>query len=252
MLKYIQMKNVAAILLTILILLPAFSLSAFNNTDEPVIKRDRKFTGSALYGFMNGGSDLYLEYGFKELRAIEVVYKGEEFTVEIYTMPTPEDAFGIYSLHTFSAIVKDTISSFDCHSKNQLQTVTGSNYISIVYEKSNTGVNPGAVELLNYFTRTFEKTPVSIPEIVTKIAPPSSGVLKYIRGPLAIMNSYGELDDIMSGIDSYKMWVNQEKATGRRFSILFYNNETFTNILKERVPATKIINSGKDYFVFEF
>ncbi len=230
----------------------SLTLSFANVPDEQVVKRERKFTGSALYGFMNGGSDLYLEYGFKELRALEVGYKGEDYSIEIYLMPTPEDAFGIYSLHTFSSVVSDTINRFDCHSKNQLQTVVGSNYISIVYDKSCDGVKQGAVELLGIYTGNIDKTPVNIPEIVTGIAPPASGVLKYLRGPLAIMNSYGELESVVSGIKDYRIWINKDKTTGKRIATLFYNNQNLSDLLKERVSATKIIASGKDYFVFEF
>lgn len=235
-----------------LLLAGSFALTFAQNSDEPVVKRERKFTGSALYGFMNGGSDLYLEYGFKELKAIEVVYKGEEYSVEIYLMPTPEDAFGIYSLHTFSSVVTDTIGRFDCHSKNQLQTVVGSNYMSIVYENSCNGVKQGAVELLRRYTQNMDRTPVTIPELVTGIAPPESGVLKYLRGPLAIMNSFGELENIVSGIDKYRIWVNRDRGNGKRIAILFFENQMVPDLLKERVSASKIIGSGKDYFVFEF
>ncbi|MHC1780316.1 MAG: DUF6599 family protein [Bacteroidales bacterium] len=252
MLNFQQLFKRVSATIVFLLWAGSFGLSFAEGSDEPVVKRERKFTGSALYGFMNGGSDLYLEYGFKELRAIEVVYKDEDYSIEIYSMPTPEDAFGIYSLHTFSSVVSDTIGRFDCHSKNQLQTVVGSCYISIVYEKSCDGVKPGAVELLRLYTQNVDKTPVKIPEIVSGIAPPASGVLKYLKGPLAIMNSFGELDSIVSEIDDYRIWVNRELSTGRRVATLFFDNQKVPDLLKERVSATKIIASGKDFFVFEF
>ena len=69
--------------------------------DVPEIKNERVFKGKALYGFMNGGSDLFLEYGFEELYVSDVKFKGSEFAVEVYMMPSPEDAYGIYSQHTF-------------------------------------------------------------------------------------------------------------------------------------------------------
>ena len=50
---------------------------------------------------MNGGADQFLEYGVSKLVTRDVVYKGNEYTIDIYDMPTPEDAFGIYSLHIF-------------------------------------------------------------------------------------------------------------------------------------------------------
>src|SRR5215469_7216798 len=98
------------------------------------IKNERTFAGSALYGFMNGGADLYYEYGFKELVSREIVFKGEEFTVDIYTMETPLDAFGIYSIHAYKCLRADSLGRFDCQSKYQLQAVDGNDYVSIVFQ----------------------------------------------------------------------------------------------------------------------
>ena len=60
--------------------------------DGVQVKRERVFTGSGLYGFMNGGAEQFLEYGVSRLTARDVVYKGEDYTLEIYEMPSPEDA----------------------------------------------------------------------------------------------------------------------------------------------------------------
>ena len=56
------------------------------------VKRERVFTGEGLYGYMNGGADLYLEYGVYKLTARDLIYKGEEYMLEIYELPSPEDA----------------------------------------------------------------------------------------------------------------------------------------------------------------
>ena len=75
----------------------------------PEVKRERVFTGTGLYGFMNGGADQFLEYGVSKLVTRDVVYKGNEYTIDIYDMPTAEDAFGIYSLHIFKCSFYDKI-----------------------------------------------------------------------------------------------------------------------------------------------
>lgn len=48
--------------------------------DGVQVKRERVFTGSGLYGFMNGGAEQFLEYGVSRLTARDVVYKGEDYT----------------------------------------------------------------------------------------------------------------------------------------------------------------------------
>lgn len=105
-----------------LLLVPALTAA-----QEVEVKRERTFTGSGLYGFMNGGAEQFLEYGVSRLVARDVVYEGQEYTIEIYDMPTPEDAFGIYSLHVFRCQRADTLACIDCLSPYQLQAVAGIN-----------------------------------------------------------------------------------------------------------------------------
>lgn len=94
----------------LLLLLP---LLAWGQQDVEV-KRERIFTGTGLYGFMNGGAEQFLEYGVTRLTARDVVYKGENYSVEIYEMPSAEDAFGIYSLHIFKCQRADMLGCIDC------------------------------------------------------------------------------------------------------------------------------------------
>lgn len=98
--------------------------------------KDRTFVGKALYGYMNGGSDEYYEYGFQCLRVVTLVSGGFEYTVEIFRMDGAENAFGIYSQHTFKPLRTDALpeADHDCLSKYQLQAVKGGDYISIVFE----------------------------------------------------------------------------------------------------------------------
>lgn len=51
-------------------------IPAFLAAQEVEVKREREFTGSGLYGFMNGGAEQFLEYGVSKLVARDVVYEG--------------------------------------------------------------------------------------------------------------------------------------------------------------------------------
>ncbi len=55
------------------------------------------FAGEGLYEHIDGGADIYLEYGFDEL-AIQKYNKGNEaVSLEVYRMSDPAAAFGIYT-----------------------------------------------------------------------------------------------------------------------------------------------------------
>jgi hypothetical protein len=58
------------------------------------------YTKEGLYGYMDGGAEIVLPYGFRELSVVRFVpATGEtrELVLEIYRMASGEDAFGLYS-----------------------------------------------------------------------------------------------------------------------------------------------------------
>ena len=65
--------------LTFLSLLPLFSVG--QTLSDITIEKERTFVGTGLYGFMNGGSDLYLEYGFEKLTTRDIKYKEEKLDI---------------------------------------------------------------------------------------------------------------------------------------------------------------------------
>jgi hypothetical protein len=62
----------------------------------------RAFTKDSLYGYVDGGAEIFLEYGFRNLWVFEFVPDkpaagGKEITLELYQMSSPAAAFGIFS-----------------------------------------------------------------------------------------------------------------------------------------------------------
>ncbi|HBG24517.1 MAG: hypothetical protein A2X17_03390 [Bacteroidetes bacterium GWF2_41_61] len=238
------------------IVLLIVTLTLFKSVDslcaqELQVTRERTFTGTALYGFMNGGSDLYLEYDFKELRALEVTYKGEQYTIEIYKMPTPEDAFGIYSLHTFRCSCVDTLSMFNCFSPYQMQAVIGDIYFSIVYENSAVRFKKEAVELLAIYSKGLERREPTFPAEISTINP-VSGRVKYIRGKLALVNGAPGLCSLLEGVSDYKLWVAEKGLNNRNLAVIYLKNSNHLTLLKEILPASSIVSCDEDCIRFEF
>lgn len=58
------------------------------------------YTKEGLYGYMDGGAEIVLPYGFRELsvgRFVPAAGEARELVLEIYRMASGEDAFGLYS-----------------------------------------------------------------------------------------------------------------------------------------------------------
>jgi hypothetical protein len=67
------------------------------------IKKDgeaRFYQGNKLFDYMDGGAELYNEYGFEQACVQRYKAKQAEVTVEIYQMDTSTHAYGVYTFDT--------------------------------------------------------------------------------------------------------------------------------------------------------
>lgn len=94
--------------------------------------QSRTFTESSLYGYIDGGAELYLEYGFDTLVVTELVYQGRDIKVEAYRMKDTEAAFGIFSVSRFRCNGGARLTRYICRSAYQLQFSKGPFYVSII------------------------------------------------------------------------------------------------------------------------
>lgn len=62
------------------------------------------YKGGDLYLYINGGAEIYHEYGFKQVVLQDYVNShGKSLSLEIFEMGSPESAFGIYTFKTSPA-----------------------------------------------------------------------------------------------------------------------------------------------------
>ena len=214
------------------------------------IKNERVFTGTALYGFMNGGADLYYEYGFQELISREIAYKGEDFTVDTYTMDTPLNAFGIYSILTYKCIRADSLGCFDCLSKYQLQAVDGNAYVSIVFQSGSNAARKSADELYRMLVNDG-KNSIRIPGQFMYLVNSYSGTLKYMRGKLGINNVEPALLDLLEDIGHYEIWLAETSENKDRLALFFLQDSKNCNLLQKRIPKEKIIRRGEKFVMIK-
>jgi hypothetical protein len=216
------------------------------SAQEVEVKRERVFTGTGLYGFMNGGADLYMEYGVKNLTVRDVVFEGDDYTVEIYEMPSQEDAFGIYSLHTFKCQRADTLGCLDCLSPYQLQAVSGNKYVSVVFPSGSRVAMAKADEVIRkYVSMDSGENPV-IPEVLT-LEPPYSGRLKYLRGSLSVSTANFALSALLEGIPYTGIWYASERRSPDYCALILLPDNQNVEQLKKKFPPANILKSGNTF-----
>ena len=212
---------------------------------NPEIKRERVFTGDGLYGFMNGGADLYLEYGCQSLVNRDLVYQGESFTVDIYEMPCWEDAYGIYSMHIFRCQQADTLESVNCFSPYQLQAVVDNFYVSIVFPSGSTKAQQLAGELIPLYVSPHRSF---LPDIPKEIAPspPFSGVVKYLRGTLSVSHASRDLTALLKNTVYRGVWFSADRTTQTYTAAILFSSSDEKEKLKQMIPESDILRSDED------
>ena len=214
------------------------------------VKNERTFTGTALYGFMNGGADLYYEYGFKELISREITYKDETFTVDLYTMDTPANSFGIYSIHAYKCLRADSLGRFDCQSKYQLQAVDGNTYVSIVFQSGSYAARKKADELYRIYV-VDGKAGISIPKQLSHMVGTCSGTVKYMKGKLGVNNVQSTLTELLEGIDGYEIWYVDQAVEKGNIVLFLLQQSKDCSLLQKRIPKGNIIRKGEKFVLMK-
>ncbi|MDH6311710.1 hypothetical protein M2137_000469 [Parabacteroides sp. PFB2-10] len=206
------------------------------------VVRERVFTGQGLYGFMNGGADLFLEYGVERLTNRDVEWNGESYTIDIYEMPTPEDAFGIYSMQVFRCQEADQGGGINCLSPYQWLGVIGNRYVSVVFPSGSEAALKGVSGLIAHY---FPETDSDLPAFPEKwqAESPFSGVLKYARGSISLSNISKDLSGRLKELAYKGVWFRKGgEEDSYEASVCCDNREQCEAILAKLDP-TMVIDS---------
>ena len=216
------------------------------NEDEISLTRERTFVGTGLYGFMNGGADLFLEYGVQKLVTRDFVYQEEEYTLDIYEMPTPEDAFGIYSMHVFKCTQTDVGNEINCLSPYQLQAVIGNCYITLVFASNSERARMNANGLIRHYTAGIEKKYISLPEELPANLS-FSGVLKFLRGPISLSNAQFSLTTLLKDVSFDGIWLFPSEKEGESQAFIFFDTADTMIAVREKVSPSDRISSDSTW-----
>lgn len=143
------------------------------------------YIGGGLFGYINGGAEIFHEYNFEELWLARYSDGGEgEITLEVYRMKTPEEAFGIFSVKR-SGQEKNSpkISSINWVTAAQINLAKGPFYVNITAFDTPAGI----LEDFAGFVEAKIKGESAIPPLLSLFPrshqAPNSG--RFIQGQLA-------------------------------------------------------------------
>jgi len=220
------------------------------------------YEAESLFSYINGGADVYLEYGFDEVGSCNYINENEEtIHAEIYRMKSSDAAYGIFTMNSSKSGIPVELGSqamdydyyldiwkdnfyfrFTSNQKSEELKAWIRKIALIVIEKT---PNEGGKPLLHRVFDGFD----SLKEI------------KYVKGKIALGNVYrfghgtiagfsdgivGRTDEFMIFVFAYenekecKEWVAAAKGKmqmNKRFSNFALNDEGFTLTDKSGSPV---------------
>ena len=207
------------------------------------LAQSRTFTETSLYGYIDGGAELYLEYGFDTLLVTELVIEGNDIKAEVYRMKDPEAAFGIFSVSRFRCNGGAKLTEHICRSAYQLQFCKGPYYVSIINDTGSADDQKLSGDLARLLIDNIAEPPFDPGSFYTGVLDEETmrGAV-LVRGPLGIYNGIPVLSDKLGKATGYSALLIRQGADTIA-SLWFKNDFAAEQFLRAAKLQT---GSGKD------
>lgn len=191
--------SIIAVLASILICPTAFAFrdrpeSIENRLPDPASIRPWKadgplktYRGENLYEYINGGAEIFYEYGFIQLAAQTYRLDDRSITVEIYEMEHPKAAFGIYSVQRNPEMPPLEVGDAGTGSETMVSFCRERFYVLIASGVPDNGAGKAMVRMARAVSRRIGKS--SNPPVLIQVLPEPfliSGSEGYVAGLLGL------------------------------------------------------------------
>ncbi len=224
---------VAALLLALIPLKPATAAEGppkFIPGDLPgaIVAREQTFEGKALYGYIDGGAELYFEYGFRRAVVQEIVSETLHVHLEIFEMISGESAAGIFSVTSRGCAPDRILWSFTCASRFHAQEARGRYYVRAANVSGAPAESSLTASIVGLVASKIKDSAYSPPTLFLDSLF-LSGQRSFIlaRGPLGLENGLDEWRDIGEAVGKFSLSVLvQESGTiETKIGLLEYGSE---------------------------
>jgi len=220
------------------------ALSGMNGVESA---QNRTFTEASLYGYINGGAELYLEYGFDTLLVTEMVIDGSDIKAEVYRMKDAEAAFGIFSVSRFRCNGGPKLTEHLCRSAYQLQFCKGPFYVSIINDTGSEADQKRSSDLATLIIENIAEPPFDPGNFYSDAVDEETmrGAV-LVRGPLGIYNGIPALYDRLGTASEYSALLirhGRDTVASLRFRTDSSAEEFLRKIKISQGPAAGAVSS---------
>jgi hypothetical protein len=193
-------------------LLPAESaVPRWKKTGAP-----RVFTKADLYGYIDGGAELFLEFGFDQLTLQKYANGSNVMAVEIYRMVDPVASTGIYLMKCGKETRDASFKARHTLNRHQLMFVRDRYYVTINNLSGAEGMAPAILEFGAAVASALpaDRLPPALGLVPAQDQVP--GTLRLVRGPFGLQSIYtlGDGDILQMGGKVAGAAANYKDALG--------------------------------------
>jgi len=155
-------------------------------SDWSKVQEPQVFRTGHLYDYIDGGAELYEEFGVVQLTVHQYRKAQDELELLVYEMESPESALGIYLMQAGTERPIAGIKARNSGSTSQISAVRGNSYVQITSLNSSPDVRTPMVNLANW---ALDPVPDEKPVALFSLLPRDSlifGSERIFHGPLGL------------------------------------------------------------------
>jgi len=208
----------------------------------------RLYAGDDLFIYINGGAEIYHEYGFVSVIAKEYADgDGRKINLEIFEMDDARSAYGIYSFKRSSDGERLQIGSEAALEDYYLNFWKGHHLVTLIgFDESE--------QTVNGLRQIAQAVAARIPKIDAGAQPPADllshvagedfmhGSIRYIEGALALYNSYPFFTE---NVFAFNEALCAERLSGER--VFLFDFGTCKRCLEEMPPIEEKFRNTSKY-----
>ncbi|MDH7514294.1 MAG: hypothetical protein QHI48_00260 [Bacteroidota bacterium] len=216
------------------------------------------YEGKELFGYIDGGAELYLEFGFERAEVQRWVFGGAELRIEAYKMMTREAAFGIASLSHVPEAIPSELWRWSWTGPRQVLFAKGEWFVTAAL--SGTVLPNDSTVLHDAIRALLKRIPgkeMDPPPMFQKSAlRPYEARLRFVCGPVGLQTAAPEWGEVFANFKNFTLYILDFPGRYGTCTVLmatFPLAEHATNFVKKigvRTPSRafkdwEILTSGK-------
>jgi hypothetical protein len=225
-----------------------------------VLEPTRVFAGGELFSHINGGAELFLEFGFNDLTVCKYSKDKYSLDLEVYKMETTLAALGIYLIKKGKEAPLEEISARNTANPYQIILTSGQYFIQINNFSGNKQLLSLMITLSQILLNQIDKPETK--DLFTYLPKKNiiDGSQVLFCGPFGLQSIYtfGKGDILLLGGKIFGVSANYTSESNKHISQMvipyFDKNsakQAYNNLVSNLDSYHEIIDNHDNYFVFK-